>query len=159
VDEFRKFVASDGSAFDLDKMLPTPSEMLETEECWYWRTTNWGTKWNVDPSDLRVEEKRGGVVYRFGTAWAPPVPIYLLLIERFPQLKISWRFDEPGVGLRGNFNTDTPYDLAREHGYGVVQLALVGERVDPHDKDSLAALMRTLPPHVMSLLTQRQGRN
>lgn len=158
VDEFRKFVASDESAFDFEKMMPTPSETMAngSEEWWYWRNTNWGTKWALDPRGIHVDEKRGGVVYRFETAWCPPTPIYLLLIGRFPQLKISWRFDEPDMGLRGNLNTDTPYDLAMEHASGCAKLALVGDRLDPNDKEVLAAFTRTLPQVVLSLIVEHR---
>ena len=125
VETFRTFVASDRSLFDFNKVVPMPEELLNIAvpsadtatkaqnrslygaQDWYeWRHSNWGTKWELDPAEISVEEKRGGVVYRFYTAWGPAYGIYLFLTERFPRLTISWRYHEPNMGLRGVLNEE-----------------------------------------------------
>ena len=69
---------------------------------WYdWSIENWGVKW--DCSDVQVEEEFGDteITYRFDTPWGPPNEIYGILRERFPDVTISWFWDEPGMELAG----------------------------------------------------------
>ena len=65
-----------------------------------WRVQNWDTKWDAydvvvtddDPECLEVE---------FNTAWSPPEAICDKLREDYPDLAISWFYDEPGCELAG----------------------------------------------------------
>jgi len=70
---------------------------------WYdWANDMWGTKW--DARDVKLENLFDGVeevVYRFDTAWGPPEPIYHTLAKEFPDLHISWYFNEPGMEFAG----------------------------------------------------------
>ena len=68
---------------------------------WYdWRNQNWDTKWDAydvvvtddDPDQLEVE---------FNTAWSPPEAICSALREQYPDLAISWFYDEPGCEIAG----------------------------------------------------------
>jgi len=75
---------------------------LYDDNNWYdWSINNWGVKW--DCSDVQVEEGFGNteITYRFDTPWGPPQEIYNLLEDRFPELTISWFWDEPGMELAG----------------------------------------------------------
>jgi len=70
---------------------------------WYnWSIDTWGCKWNngndVDVSD---NKENGCVTYGFDTPWGPPEGIYLALREQFPEVRISWFYDEPGMELSG----------------------------------------------------------
>ena len=71
------------------------------DDRWYdWRVQNWDTKWDAydveitddDPECLEVE---------FNTAWSPPEAICNELREKYPDVSISWFYDEPGCELAG----------------------------------------------------------
>ena len=71
------------------------------DDRWYdWRLQNWDTKWDCydvvvtedDPDQLEVE---------FNTAWSPPEAICHALREQYPDLSISWFYDEPGCEIAG----------------------------------------------------------
>ena len=71
------------------------------DDRWYdWRLANWDTKWDAydvvvtddDPDQLEVE---------FNTAWSPPEAICNEIREQYPDLSVSWFFDEPGCEIAG----------------------------------------------------------
>ena len=76
---------------------------------WYdWRLQNWDTKW--DAGDVDIEEERWGAdgndelesfQATFDTAWSPPEGICVRLREMFPNVSISWFYDEPGCQEAG----------------------------------------------------------
>jgi len=72
-----------------------------TDQRWYdWRLQNWDTKWDAydvevtddDPENLEIE---------FNTAWSPPTAICNQIREDFPDIAISWFYDEPGMEIAG----------------------------------------------------------
>ena len=72
-----------------------------TDDRWYdWRLQNWDTKWDAydvvvtddDPDCTEIE---------FNTAWSPPEAICSALREQYPDLSISWFYDEPGCEIAG----------------------------------------------------------
>ena len=72
-----------------------------TDQRWYdWRLQNWDTKWDAydvevtdaDPDQLEVE---------FNTAWSPPEAICCAMRELYPDLSVSWFYDEPGMEIAG----------------------------------------------------------
>ena len=116
---FKELVTSDDCGFDFNKILPMPdalestvkgSEHVPSEELkekygfdnWYdWRIHNWGTKWNVDDPLDDMNDEGDYIEYRFETAWAPPEGIYQELKRKFPNLNITWFYDEPGMQFAG----------------------------------------------------------
>ena len=71
------------------------------DDRWYdWRVQNWDTKWDAydvaitddDPDQLEVE---------FETAWSPPTAICNQIREDYPDLSVSWFYDEPGCEIAG----------------------------------------------------------
>jgi hypothetical protein len=71
------------------------------DDRWYdWRIQNWDTKWDAydvvvtddDPDQFEVT---------FNTAWSPPEAICSALREQYPDLAISWFYDEPGCEIAG----------------------------------------------------------
>ena len=71
------------------------------DDRWYdWRVQNWDTKWDAydvvvtddDPECLEIE---------FNTAWSPPEAICSAIREQYPDLAVSWFFDEPGCEIAG----------------------------------------------------------
>ena len=69
---------------------------------WYdWNIANWDTKWDiaggVEIDDYDTEQ----IEINFNTAWSPPEAICRKLKDMFPDLSISWFFDEPGMEVAG----------------------------------------------------------
>ena len=71
------------------------------DDRWYdWRVQNWDTKWDAydvvvtedDPEQLEIE---------FNTAWSPPTAICNQIREDFPDIAVSWFYDEPGCEIAG----------------------------------------------------------
>ena len=71
------------------------------DQRWYdWRIQNWDTKW--DAYDLTVEdEDPDQLEVTFNTAWSPPEAICHALREQYPDVSISWFYDEPGCEIAG----------------------------------------------------------
>lgn len=70
---------------------------------WYdWRIATWGTKWNADGTTVEQIDSQTATI-SFVTAWSPPTNIVLTLSEKFPELKFSMEYDEPGVDFRGTY--------------------------------------------------------
>lgn len=90
-------------------------------EGWYsWRVEHWGTKWDASFSedgamgvggetmDVTVTKETQGAtvtptiaIYKFDTAWAPPVPAILAASEQHPDLEFVLRFAEMGENYAG----------------------------------------------------------
>ena len=71
------------------------------DDRWYdWRVQNWDTKWDcydVDVDDCDVDH----LIITFNTAWSPPEAICHKLREDYPDLAVSWFYDEPGCEIAG----------------------------------------------------------
>ena len=66
-----------------------------------WTSANWGTKTEVGNDiehwDIHAEEAE----WDFYTAWGPPEEICSKLREMFPNIDVSWFFNEPGMEIAG----------------------------------------------------------
>ena len=71
------------------------------DDRWYdWRIQNWDTKWDAydvvvtddDPENVEIE---------FNTAWSPPEAICNEIREQYPDVSVSWFYDEPGAEIAG----------------------------------------------------------
>ena len=71
------------------------------DDRWYdWRVNNWDTKWDCydvvvtddDPESVEIE---------FNTAWSPPEAICNRIREDYPDVSVSWFYDEPGCEIAG----------------------------------------------------------
>ena len=71
------------------------------DDRWYdWRVQNWDTKWDCydvvvtddDPESVEIE---------FNTAWSPPEAICNQIREDYPDVSVSWFYDEPGCEIAG----------------------------------------------------------
>ena len=95
-----------GLVYDRGKVgeLPIDGRFPSTDrqdDRWYdWRIQNWDTKWDAydvsvdddDPDQLEVS---------FNTAWSPPEAICNQIREDYPDLAVSWFYDEPGCEIAG----------------------------------------------------------
>ena len=115
---WKDLVESKESKFDFNKILPMPEELRDTKspvdkpnpeliekygyDEWYgWAVNNWGTKWSLHADAIEVIDDDDEIVYHFSTAWSPPQGIHQELQKKFPDLGISWFYDEPGMGFAG----------------------------------------------------------
>ena len=73
----------------------------KVDDRWYdWRIQNWDTKWDCydvvvtddDPESVEIE---------FNTAWSPPEAICSKIREDYPDVSVSWFYDEPGCEIAG----------------------------------------------------------
>ena len=70
------------------------------DDRWYdWNNTNWGTKWDVDPECDHLDEN--SFECEFETAWSPAEGIFYALREQYPDVEVSWFYDEPGMQVAG----------------------------------------------------------
>ena len=72
---------------------------------WYdWRLQNWDTKWDVHDAEIeeeRWEDELESFTAEFQTAWSPPEAVCHRLRDMFPNVSISWFYDEPGCQFAG----------------------------------------------------------
>ncbi|MDO5556344.1 MAG: hypothetical protein Q4G09_07060 [Clostridia bacterium] len=70
---------------------------------WYeWAINKWGTKWDAYDS---IGTPESGEL-EFLSAWNPPNGIVKKLFEKFPEEKINWYYEEPGMDFAGNYISD-----------------------------------------------------
>jgi hypothetical protein len=110
-------VASEGSEFDFNKIIPMPESLSGTTSCssstdddkkrhaenilmyghadWYsWSIENWGTKWNA--YSVWVDEDDECIT--FDTAWSTPHPIFAALSRLLPDATIIVKFADEDIG-------------------------------------------------------------
>ena len=72
----------------------------KTDDRWYdWQVQNWGTKW--EPADISVEQCDEELEITFNTAWSPPEDICRAIRNKYPDVSVSWFYDEPGCEIAG----------------------------------------------------------
>ena len=103
VDAFYERIKKDD--FPMKRYAHTQAQVDEMEKKhgatnWYdWCIKNWGVKW--DASSPELTEFSHKLEYQFETPWGPPEEIFEALKERFPNLDISWYYNEPGMEFDG----------------------------------------------------------
>ena len=95
-----------GIVYDRGKLgeLPVDGRCQSTDrqdDRWYdCRIQNWDTKWDaydVVVTDDDIEQ----VEIEFNTAWSPPEAICSAIREQYPDVSVSWFYDEPGCEIAG----------------------------------------------------------
>ena len=89
---------------DKGEVIFTTSEFPKSkkgDDRWYrFCVANWGTKWEAyDFSTMDIEEDYAE--FGFNTAWGPADGIFDKIRENYPDVGISWFYDEPGCELAG----------------------------------------------------------
>ena len=122
---WKETVESKESKFDFNKIVPMPKELLDIDKSkltkaeskklikkygadhWYrWCVDNWGCKWSVEVGEDEVDDNGDYIQYTFDTAWGPPDEIFYALRKKFPDVSISWFYDEPGMQFAGYLNNE-----------------------------------------------------
>ena len=95
-----------GIVYDRGKVgeLPIDGKFPSTgrvDDRWYdWRVQNWDTKW--DAYDVEVtDDDPDCTEITFNTAWSPPEAVCHALREQYPDIDVSWFYDEPGCEIAG----------------------------------------------------------
>ena len=120
----------------LDTLRPMPKALRNTESTsdeevmkkqpwvdghnnWYdWRTSNWGTKWDIDAYDGSIQKKeellgkdngKAELSFGFDSAWAPPLTAMADYLEKNDDVSMKLWYYEPGCDFGGvweDFNDD-----------------------------------------------------
>jgi Ferredoxin-like domain in Api92-like protein len=99
-EERERFLAECFTNFELDfhKVVPQPEHIQKSTDGgfmgpdgtnrqpdWYeWNCEHWGTKWNAQNTSITVDANT--ITLSFSTAWVPPIPVYVELGKKYPQL-------------------------------------------------------------------------
>ena len=74
------------------------------DDRWYdWRVNNWDTKWDAYDVVVTDDDIEHGDQFEveFNTAWSPPEAICHKIREDYPDVSVSWFYDEPGCEVAG----------------------------------------------------------
>ena len=72
------------------------------DQRWYdWRLQNWDTKWDAYDVEQHDFDDPDQYEVTFNTAWAPPEAICNEIREQYPDVGVSWFYDEPGCEVAG----------------------------------------------------------
>ena len=109
--------AEAGAPISFQRIIPRPGE---ADADWYdWNVNHWGTKW--DACRPETEHSDDALVYRFDTAWAPPMPVVAALSTAHPAATVSLDYEEEqGWGgaisfLGGEIVDESDYDIPMSH--------------------------------------------
>ena len=71
------------------------------DDRWYdWRLQNWDTKWDAYDVEI-LDDDPENLEIGFNTAWSPPEAICSQIREDYPDVSVSWFYDEPGAEVAG----------------------------------------------------------
>jgi len=104
VDDYKEKHKDDAMVSGFPITQDTYNSLMEKHGCttWYdWANDMWGTKWDVRGVTLIDYGEDGELQYTFDTAWGPPEGIHSTLVKEFPDLAITWFWDEPGMEIAG----------------------------------------------------------
>lgn len=87
-----------GKEFDFNKIIPLEDSKSSKEA-----RDKWGCG-SIAFEPVFEEEDDGTIKWEFWTKWNPPFRLYEELCEKFPNVYIYWRYEEPGCGLYGYLN-------------------------------------------------------
>ena len=72
------------------------------DDRWYdWRLKHWDTKWDCYDLEIDEDDLPHGFEVSFNTAWSPPEEICRAIRKQYPDIDISWFYDEPGEAIAG----------------------------------------------------------
>ena len=72
------------------------------DDRWYdWRLKHWDTKWDCYDLEIDEDDLPHGFEVSFNTAWSPAEEICRAMRKQYPDIDISWFYDEPGEAIAG----------------------------------------------------------
>lgn len=97
-------------------ILSTYVPLPEGLDDWYdWCIANWSTKWG-DCETVITYMGSDELTISFESAWSPPIVGLVKVSEKFPTLKFSFSFMEPGMGFVGGASMSAGRLLYNESG-------------------------------------------
>lgn len=92
-EQVKEFIELVGKDFDFNKIVPIKDDSEEEA------AKHWGC--NSIAFDTIFDSDDGCANWYFWTKWNPPYEIYKALTEKFSNVNIYWRYEEPGCDLYG----------------------------------------------------------
>lgn len=89
-----------------NRIVPMPKGYIESGEWYDWSWENWGTKWDAFETYVVDEGNKEEINVSFTTAWAPPLPFFYALANKYPDVTIECHFIETGCEICGSFFSD-----------------------------------------------------
>lgn len=93
------------NTFSMGNLVPMPEELNEGTGWYQWNIDNWGTKWDLDQSETKIEyfESSGiaWVTMYYQTAWSPNEAFWQKVSSLYPSLYIDLRYAEEGMNFIG----------------------------------------------------------
>ena len=72
------------------------------DDRWYdWRLKHWDTKWDCYDLEIDEDDLPHGFEVSFNTALSPAEEICRAMRKQYPDIDISWFYDEPGEAIAG----------------------------------------------------------
>jgi Ferredoxin-like domain in Api92-like protein len=69
------------------------------ESAYDWHCGEWGTKWDVDTNVY--DETAFSLSVSFDSAWSPPIELYRWINRHYPDVRLTWTYEEGGAGFQG----------------------------------------------------------
>jgi hypothetical protein len=85
------------------------------EDDWYnWNCEHWGTKWDAVDVTINHDSEQGWIkdegdvhlIYRFNTAWSPPLAWFSAIAQKWPKLRLLMNYCELGMDYSGQSGCD-----------------------------------------------------
>jgi len=93
-EQVKEFLELVGKEFDFNKVIPTKTDSSgEAREKWGCSSIAFDVEYNKQDEDEHE--------WSFWTKWCPPSFVYEALRDRFPDVYIYWRYEEPGMEIYG----------------------------------------------------------
>ncbi len=73
----------------------------EAEQWYYWCVQNWGTKWDVSPTNIEDNENEEEWIVSFDSAWSPPIEWLEKVCQDYRELSFNLEYCEPGMNFVG----------------------------------------------------------
>jgi hypothetical protein len=83
--------------------VPVPGEVLNAGDDSagdHWERENWGCKWGTVNSTI-LDEWPGCVIFKFDTAWSPPMEFLEAVAKQWPALQFVLAYEEPDMAFKG----------------------------------------------------------
>jgi hypothetical protein len=126
------------SILQFNTTVPVPDNILAqgySEAGYQWQVEHWGTKWDVFDIDFSPHYTKGKVIYRFSTAWSPPIPWLEKTAPLFPKLSFRLKYMEPGMAFGGIYEKHGDEVVTNEY-YQGYQFQEWLEKTDPSSYDA-----------------------
>lgn len=87
LEQFKKKNFTQNGALSFAMAFPEPTH-LKGENIIWWRTSVWGTKWDINEDECTVTDKNGLITVKFETAWKPPANWFWRVKSKYPNLSM-----------------------------------------------------------------------